>query len=41
MFWLVSCQLDINLNHQGGGNHDKEMPPSDWPVGRSVVHFLG
>jgi hypothetical protein len=38
---LVSFhQLDINYGHLGIQNLIKELPPSDWPAGMSVGHFL-
>lgn len=37
---LVSCQLDTGYSHLGGGTSTEKMPPSEWPVGNSVEHFL-
>lgn len=36
-----SGQLDINLDMSGkAGISTEELPPSDWPVGRTVWTFL-
>lgn len=35
------CQLDkTNLSHLERANVSEELPPSDWPMGTSVGHFL-
>lgn len=34
------CQLDTSLSHLERANVSEELPPSDWPIGTSVGHFL-
>lgn len=39
--FVCFCQLDINWGHLGEGLSTEGLPPSAWPLGKPVEHFLG